>query len=170
MTDSTRPHDLRVDHLAAPLGIGAERPRLSWKLPVAATVQHAYRIIAGDWDSHRVKSGQSTWVPAGVAPASRVAVEWKVKVWTDLGESDWSDVSSWEHGLLDRSDWTAAFMTPDWDEDTTQSLPCPWLRREFNLPGEVVSARLYITALGVYQAEINGLHVGGDILRPGWTS
>ncbi|MEJ7846136.1 MAG: hypothetical protein WKF93_10875 [Acidimicrobiales bacterium] len=38
----TRPTELRVDHLIAPLGIGATAPRLSWKLPGGAAVQHAY--------------------------------------------------------------------------------------------------------------------------------
>src|SRR5574341_1973290 len=68
------------------------------------------------------------------------------------------------------NDWTAAFITPDWDEDVTQSQPSPYLRREFDVPGEVASAALYITALGVYRAEINGRRVGDDVLRPGWTS
>src|SRR5437879_13647340 len=66
--------------------------------------------------------------------------------------------------------WTAAFITPDWDEDTTQSQPSPHLRREFHVPAEVASARLYITALGVYQAQINGQRISDDVLRPGWTS
>jgi len=68
------------------------------------------------------------------------------------------------------NDWTAAFITPDWDEDVTESQPSPHLRREFDVPGEIASARLNITALGVYQAEINGQRVSEDVLRPGWTS
>ena len=44
MTDDNRPHDLRVDHLVGPLGIGEQPPRVSWKLPAGASVQHAYRI------------------------------------------------------------------------------------------------------------------------------
>ena len=67
-------------------------------------------------------------------------------------------------------DWTAEFITPDWDEGVTASQPCPHLRHEFDIPGEVASARLSITALGVYQAEINGQRVSEDVLRPGWTS
>jgi alpha-L-rhamnosidase len=66
--------------------------------------------------------------------------------------------------------WTAEFVTPDWDEDVTKSQPSPHLRCEFDVPGEVSLARLYITALGVYRAEINGQRVSDDVLRPGWTS
>ena len=44
------------------------------------------------------------------------------------------------------------------------------LRKEFSLSGKVASARLYITSLGLYQAEINGKKVGDLVLTPGWTS
>ena len=44
------------------------------------------------------------------------------------------------------------------------------LRHEFELPAPAVSARLYATAHGLYQAEINGVRVGDDELSPGWTS
>ena len=82
----TKPYDLKVDHLRAPIGIGSVSPRVSWKLPAGATAQHAYRIVAGDWDTGRVESSESTWVPVGILPQSGLAVEWKVKAWTDAGE------------------------------------------------------------------------------------
>lgn len=85
---TTRPYALRVEHLVAPLGIGAETPRLSWKPAVGAAKQHAYRIIAGDWDSGRVKSTEATFVAVDVAPASGLSVTWKVKTWSDQGESE----------------------------------------------------------------------------------
>ena len=46
----------------------------------------------------------------------------------------------------------------------------PVLRREFDIDGSVASARLYTTALGVYEAWLNGDRVGDEILAPGWTS
>ena len=44
------------------------------------------------------------------------------------------------------------------------------VRRPFTLPGPVERARLYVTALGVYEAVINGRRVGDEVLAPGWTS
>jgi alpha-L-rhamnosidase len=38
------PHDLRVEHLTQPLGLGCRRPRLSWRLPPDTAAQRAYRI------------------------------------------------------------------------------------------------------------------------------
>ncbi|MFI7423843.1 family 78 glycoside hydrolase catalytic domain [Nonomuraea sp. NPDC049684] len=47
--------------------------------------------------------------------------------------------------------------------------PSPYLRREFGVPSPVRRARLYATALGVYEIHLNGARVGADHLAPGWT-
>ena len=47
--------------------------------------------------------------------------------------------------------------------------PAPFLRRAFTLPRAVRSARLTVTALGLYEAEINGKPVGDHVFAPGWT-
>jgi len=47
--------------------------------------------------------------------------------------------------------------------------PAPWFRKAFSLSGPVRSARLMITALGLYDAEINGRPVGDHVFAPGWT-
>ncbi|MCZ9346626.1 alpha-L-rhamnosidase, partial [Streptomyces sp. TRM76130] len=108
---SARPTRLRVEHLDTPLGIHLPRPRLSWRLPCGARAQLAYRITAGAWDSGRVESATSTYVRyAGPAPASGVRTSWRVKVWTDLGESDWSETSWWETGLLTPQAWRARWI------------------------------------------------------------
>jgi alpha-L-rhamnosidase len=44
------------------------------------------------------------------------------------------------------------------------------LRREFSVKAGFTRARLYVTALGVYEAQINGIVVGDHVLDPGWTS
>jgi alpha-L-rhamnosidase len=40
----------------------------------------------------------------------------------------------------------------------------------FEVRGPVAQARLYITALGVYEPYLNGVVVGDHVLAPGWTS
>ena len=47
---------------------------------------------------------------------------------------------------------------------------CPVFRKCFCAEKEVASATLEITALGVYEAELNGRCVGDFVLAPGWTS
>ena len=47
---------------------------------------------------------------------------------------------------------------------------CPVFRRQFATEKAIDKAELKITALGVYEAEINGHRVGDFVLAPGWTS
>ncbi|MFE0523451.1 family 78 glycoside hydrolase catalytic domain [Streptomyces sp. NPDC058954] len=68
--------------------------------------------------------------------------------------------------------WTARVVTP-----TPSALPSAGgarpavlLRSEFTAHTAVRSARLLVTALGVYEMEINGTPVGDHVLAPGWTS
>jgi alpha-L-rhamnosidase len=44
-----------------------------------------------------------------------------------------------------------------------------YLRREFALAGGVRSARLHVTAKGVYEVRLNGKKIGEDFMAPGWT-
>ncbi len=46
--------------------------------------------------------------------------------------------------------------------------PVKLLRRGFEVNKAIASARLYVTALGAYQFQINGHRVGDQILAPGW--
>jgi len=64
--------------------------------------------------------------------------------------------------------WHAAMITPENDFDGA-----PLLRKECTLEeghGAVVKATLRATALGIYEAFINGAPVGPDVLSPGWSS
>lgn len=49
------------------------------------------------------------------------------------------------------------------------SAPCPFFRKAFSLSKAIQSAELRITALGLYEAVINGTRVGDHRLTPGWT-
>lgn len=171
--------NLRVEHLRETIGIGAGKPRLSWQIETEAQnwVQAAYEITCCGEDGQvygetgRIESEQSVLVDWAFEPLkSRTHVHVRVRVWgKDGSESTWSEALSIETGLLDDEDWNARFITPDWDENAEQLNPSPYLRREFSVRANIKSARLYVTALGVYEAQINGVRVGDQILAPGWT-
>ena len=46
---------------------------------------------------------------------------------------------------------------------------CPLFRKNFTLTKKVTEARLFISALGVYEAKMNDCRIGDFILAPGWT-
>jgi alpha-L-rhamnosidase len=168
-----RPSRLRVEHLAAALGIGTTRPRFSWWLPEGAARQLGYRIRTDSgWDTDRVESAESVLVEyAGSALRSGQQVTWQVKVWTDLGESDWSEPHEFELGLLEAGDWSARWIAPvESERPPAGRRPALLLRGEFELPdAPVARARLYATAHGIYEAFVNCRRVGDAELTPGFT-
>ncbi len=178
--------DLRAEHLVDPVGIDAAAPRLGWRMASArrGAAQTAYRVqTAADpaalragkkllWDSGKVASDQSVDVVyGGPAPVSSRRYYWRVKLWDEAGrETGWSEPAFWEMGLLSPGDWKAEWITYGWDEPTDASQPQPMLRGALRLEKPVAEARLYVTSLGLYAAEINGRRVGDQVLTPGWTS
>ncbi len=181
MTQPTlRVTNLRFEHSSQALGLGSNQPRLSWMTETThpGWIQQAYEIEALDAQGQprgatgRVDFDQSVLVAWPFTPlASREQVALRVRVWgTDGQPSAWSEPATAEAALLQPGDWSARFITPAWDEDLTRPQPAPLLRHEFYLNQPVRQARLYVTALGVYEAVINGQVVGDQVLAPGWTS
>ncbi|MFJ3666774.1 family 78 glycoside hydrolase catalytic domain [Streptomyces sp. NPDC090106] len=68
--------------------------------------------------------------------------------------------------------WTARVVSPPPAALARGSgaRPAALLRAEFTAHAPVRSATLRVTALGVYEMEINGRRVGDHVLAPGWTS
>ncbi len=183
MTTVTVGH-LRCEYLEQPLGIDVSRPRLSWRLfgDQRGVRQTAYRIVAAPsaddvaaernllWDSGRVESDQSIHVVYdGGRLRSRQRVFWRVQVWDARGNVAISPIAWWEMGLLRRSDWSASWIGAPLVGGRWTTIPAPFLRRSFTLDAPVLQARLYITALGLYECTINGQRVGQDLFTPGWT-
>jgi alpha-L-rhamnosidase len=181
-----KPSTLRCEYLTDPLSLDITSPRLSWKLEATnrrGVAQSAYQILVASspellaqeksdlWDSGRVESDASTQVHyAGAALPSRARCYWKVRVWDEAQTaSEWSDPARWEMGLLHPADWTAEWIAAPMAGGHRSSIPSPFLRKEFTLDRPVASARLYVTAHGLYEFSLNGKPVGGDVFTPGWT-
>jgi alpha-L-rhamnosidase len=179
-----KPIELRCEYETNPLGIDVARPRLSWKLDDArrGAAQSAYQVLVASsqellsrdeadlWDSGRIESSQNAWVEYGGKPLSaRQRAWWKVRFWNEAAEaSEYSAASWWETGLLDEplgGEWIGSALAGG----TRNSSPPPYVRKSFTIEKTVVSARLYATALGLYEFSINGNRVGNDVFTPGWT-
>ena len=117
---------LETEHAVDPLGVDAQRPRLSWQLRShrSDVRQTGYRILVassperlrrdeGDvWDSGRVQSDRSIEVPYGGPPLqSRRRYHWKARAYDEHGQAtEWSRPASWEMGLLQPADWSARWI------------------------------------------------------------
>ena len=62
--------------------------------------------------------------------------------------------------------WEAKWMKPATDFGDA----APVFTTDFSLKGAVAKATLFLTAMGVYEAEINDRRVGRFVLAPGWTA
>ncbi|WP_299062742.1 alpha-L-rhamnosidase [uncultured Polaribacter sp.] len=173
-----------------PIGFYNPNPTFSWKLPVSEQIklQSAYQIVVASskellpnnpdlWDSEKQKSKQSTFVKyQGKALKSRQKVYWQVRYWhQDENASSWSEINSFELGLLNNSDWQAKWTGLDTAKDSIKGVRKflmhrpQYLRKGFELTSDVAAARLYITARGVFDVHLNGKDVSDDVMTPGWT-
>ncbi len=177
---------LTCEMLPNPQGIEDPSPRLGWQIESTQrnVQQVAYHIlVAGSleklnekeadlWNSGKVKSTNSQHnTYQGKLLKSRTECYWKVKVWTNKGESEWSAPAHWSMGLLHYKDWQARWIGFDrpfeWDNDAFHSqLSARYFRKEFNIEKEIKSAKAYLIGLGLYELSANGEKVGDAVLAP----
>jgi alpha-L-rhamnosidase len=169
-----RPAKVRFEHLGADvLGIGDASPRLSWRAPApggeASELRATWRDGRIEVHAHPQASGLLVawpWAPL----VSREAVHVQVRVRSADGWSAWSEPSVVEAGLLEQADWSARFVGPPArDPDAESALPLV-RSPEIAIDGELVAARVYATAHGVFELEVDGARIGDEELEPGWQS
>ena len=178
------PSSLRCEYRVDPLGIQAERPRLSWTLssPVRGQFQSGYQILvasslekllAGEadlWNRGKVGSRQTAQVPYDGRPLPPGAMAfWKVRVWDKDGKpSPWSAPAHWSMGLLKESDWQARWI--GWRPQQGAQDPLPIFRKEFRIERNLKRATVHVCGLGFFELRLNGRKVGDHVLDPGWTN
>ncbi|CAM5439116.1 hypothetical protein GCM10010256_46370 [Streptomyces coeruleorubidus] len=191
---------LTVEHRTDPLGMDANRPRFGWRMRSATRgrSQGSYRILvatssdklsttrADVWDSGRVRSSDSVAVRYEGEPLSAsTRYHWTVTVWdTEDRPVGVAFPSTFETGLMS-TDGVSGWDGAQWigmRGKAPGSAGAPMLRNETPLRTggrrQVREARLYVSALGVYDAHVNGRHVtvaqddGAtvELLPPGWTN
>lgn len=182
------PAYLRTEYKETPF-TDVTSPRLSWELKGNGygLSQSAYEILVATspgklspdkadlWYSGITKGSETSQVVyKGRTLSSRQKCFWKVRSYDQAGNpGPWSAVSSWEMALLHRSEWKADWIGLDLDHlgkgPVYHLPPAPYLRKDVRLSRPVKKARLYVTALGLYEFSINGKKVGNDRFTPGWT-
>lgn len=166
--------NLKTEYLRDPLGIDIVHPRLSWNCEDGIK-QTAYQIIAKVnggtvWNSGKVRSSSMTHIPySGRELRSRERVYWSVKLWDENGVGGEISHSFFEMGLLDASDWKAKWITGNYKVRKSERFPVDCFRKNLSVTEEVKSARLYITACGLYEAKLDGKKIGNFCLAPGHT-
>lgn len=183
---------LRTEYLKNPIGIDIRKPRFFWQCE-GGKKQTAYRITARrlavggvktdtgtsdedteiNWDTGKIFSSSMTHIQyEGKTLQSRDIVIWSVQLWDEEDRTGEVSEARFEMGLLDPADWTARWITGDYKPKKKERYPVDYFRKEFQITQNrenVRSARLYATAHGVYDAEINGSYIEDFVLAPGVT-
>ncbi|MFF7982625.1 family 78 glycoside hydrolase catalytic domain [Streptomyces sp. NPDC007901] len=172
------PYDQDIDSGGDTFPVSGTTPRLSWKPPSDAARPVAYEVectvdgeacpaVTTAVGGHRFLP----WPWAALTSGQRVA--WRVRaLGGDDGDRDspWSRWHAFEAGLL-AADWKARWISPAETGDPGYGRrPAYVLSARFEARAGVRSARLYATALGVYEAYVNGERAGTAELSPGATS
>ncbi len=169
---------------------GRNRRQSAYRVLVATQEKLLESGKADMWDSGKRKSDTTMHIGyKGSALESNRKYYWKVMVWDERDRLSLSEVTHFSTALIHQDDWRAKwiganstsephpergfFSNPKEEKMTGQMVShdgrSVLLRRDFGIGKKVISARLFITGLGFYEAEINGKRVGDHVLSPAKT-
>ena len=159
--------DIRINGIREPMGFELPRIILSWKVRETDSAKAAgIRIaVAGDPEFRGIlweKEGadlRAIGEEIPLKPAPRTRYYCRVQVTGDAGDSA-EGVSFFETGKADEA-WKA-----EWIGTREEDRFHPVFFRAFRLPEKAVSARLYVSGLGLYEAYLNGEKAGDELLAP----
>lgn len=164
---------LRTQHGDQVLGVPCERVTLSWQVRSehADARQVAWQVRARradeDWTELEPAPGpdQIGIQLRGLTLRPRESWAFSVRIATQRGWTEWSEPTHLETGVPG-SELTARVI----DVPSVVGGPVPIFRAEFDLDAIPDSARLRVSALGIYDVALNGESLSDGVLNPGWTA
>ncbi|KAI1872781.1 uncharacterized protein JN550_003655 [Neoarthrinium moseri] len=191
--------DVRFEHHPTGLGLHERSPRISWRYKADSShapsswIQTSYEVeinrrTSGNTQAFKMASDENVLIPWPDTPlSSRENVALRIRACGTSGSTprstdgktantEWSDWVAVEAALLERQEWAADLITSSTrtglplDGERTEYFRPIRLRKAFDVNKKPEQARLYITALGVYVAYLNGTRIGDEHMAPGWTS
>ena len=126
------------------------------------------QICLGSWKKETAQQIAVAYDGPALAPFQKYDVT--LQVWDDAGETATASLVL-EMGRMD-TPWQGSWITDGAYRFTEKKVsPIPMmLRKTFSAQKKVASARIYATAMGVYELELNGEKVGNQYFAPGFTS
>lgn len=161
---------LTVEHLSQGCVTDEEQPRVSFQIESDrqnVSLKKA-KIWVGDWSTETESQILVPYTGKKLNPFTEYPVV--VKVMDDKGEAA-EAVTSFETGRMGTA-WKAQWIT-DGEYYFTEKKISPktmTFRKKIACSKKVTKARLYATALGIYEMTLNGEKVGDIYFAPGFTS
>ncbi|MBX2921003.1 MAG: glycoside hydrolase family 78 protein [Chitinophagaceae bacterium] len=169
---------MKCEYIHQPLGIDVQHPRLMWEIASPAAVkQVAYNISVASskenlqsgkadiWSSGKTNTEDQLAYYEGKALLPHSKYWWKIEAFLADGKTI-SGQSWFETGKMSLADWTASWITDEYD---TAYSPSPMFRKVFNVNKPIASATCYISGLGYAALSFNGKPLTKNSLDPGFT-
>lgn len=170
---------MRVNMLPAPITIDDPKPHFSWTIEggtfrgiVGTGYSIQMRNIATGamvWDSGKVTSNRTTYIPYGDAATALVSdtsYMWEVKsyftVGSDAAEQLASGNSTFSTALMEQSDWDPSTQWISLPASDLNTQFASQMRKVFTIPKSVAAptqARVFLALPGYGQLSINGQRV-----------
>ncbi len=158
---------MKINGIETPMGFANETLDVSWNVEeaagkyaaavrVEAALDEAFQEIVYTVESAEL-SYAGTRLEIELKPRTKYFV--RVTVTDECGEAA-SGITWFETGKMDE-EWKAKWIAPA-QEDRFH----PIMSKAFGIDRPVVSARLYICGLGVYEVYLNGKKIGNEVLAP----
>ncbi|MBO5253291.1 MAG: family 78 glycoside hydrolase catalytic domain [Clostridia bacterium] len=164
---------MKTNRIVNPLGFDLKTPTVSWTVTdTEAKKQVSARVEVSKcpefcevlYDTGADSTLSSLGVPLKLDLEPRTRYYWRVTVCADNGESAVSEAAWFETGKMQEA-LLGEKITPELPAETA-----PYMRKAFEIDGEVKSARAYFTGLGIYELYINGEKANNEYLAPNCTA
>ena len=161
--------NIKTEYMDNPIGLGTTSPRITWNC-VGGQKQTAYQIKTiidnKETINEKIISSDMNYI-FNQKFTSRSIVYFQIKLWDENNnEDDWSELNSFEIGLLSKNDWKSKWISGNYKVNKKHRYPVDYFIKNF-AANNIQKARLYISACGLYEAKINNQKVGDFIFAPG---
>lgn len=161
---------LIVEHLSQGCVTDEEQPRVSFQIESDRqnVLLKKAKIWVGDWSTETESQILVPYTGKKLNPFTEYPVV--VKVMDDKGEAA-EAATSFETGRMGTA-WKAQWIT-DGEYHFTEKKISPktmTFRKKIHCEKKIAKARMYVTALGIYEMTLNGEKVGDIYFAPGFTS
>lgn len=168
--DMLKISSLTVEHLPEGCVTDNPNPGISFRLESDrqnVTLKRA-RITVGDWMTETDSQILVPYKGKKLKPFTKYKVE--VRAEDDAGETAGAE-TEFETGRMGMV-WKAQWISdPEYIFTEKKVSPVPMMfRKKLNLKKKVKQAKLYATAMGIYELMIDGAKVGDQYFAPGFTS
>ncbi|SMC80015.1 alpha-L-rhamnosidase [Cellulophaga tyrosinoxydans] len=166
---------------------GFNKSQSAYHILVASSVEKLNEADADIWNSKKVVSDKSSFVPYdGESLQALTSYYWKVKIWDESGiASKWSKIQKFEMGLMHEVNWGNSkwislnkdsrksehrfreYITGSMDKPVmVEGYATSYFRSLVNAEKPIENAQVYICGLGYYELYLNGEKVGDHVLDP----